>query len=126
MWAICKGRDDFGGRGKNWGAAEDTAAFRLVPSQWSIAGARDGLTSVSCFLNSHFAFGLLSVFSQGIHFLSFVFLSQQRKGKDSTDAGSSPGLCFKLTVYTSLVTSALGRLHVLSIKTPIHSVLVED
>lgn len=54
-------------------------------------------------MDSHLAFGLLSVFSRRIHSLSFVFLSQQRKGKDFLDAGSNPGLCFKLTVYTPLV-----------------------
>lgn len=54
-------------------------------------------------MDSHLAFGLLSVFSRRICSLSFVFFSQQRKGKDFSDAGSNPGLCFKLTVYTPLV-----------------------
>lgn len=50
MRAICKGREELGGGGENWGAIEDTASFRLVPSQGSIARVRDGLTSVSCTL----------------------------------------------------------------------------
>lgn len=109
VWAICKGRDELGGRGKNWGAAEDTAAFRLIPSQRCMARARDGLASCIWVAKCLFSTHPLSV---------FCFLLSAAQGKGFLGCRFKPRTLLQANcVHSSSCLSS--RMHACSVyKTP--------